>query len=797
MKVFNRLVVANPLWILMVFALACAVSAYFATHFKIDASASTLLLKNNKNYIQSQIVSSRFNPAEFILVAYQPSDNKELFSEQTFSDLEALSSAFTELPRVTATTSILNVPLLSQIEALSPDLEPQDWTWQAKRYRPEKMAKIFADHPLFTDLLVNSEQSATAIQILFRSNEELATLKNKILDIQKNALHRELTDPENRKIEEFRAQADVITQQLNQQRQQELESIKQIIAPYEENASFYVGGSHVLGQQLIDIISQDLKVFGSVITAAIVVVLFLLFRQIRWVLLPVTCCAVSVLLAMGIFGYLDIRTTVISANFIALQLILTLAIVIHLSVEYLQLKEAIPNQDHLKLVTQTIANKFKPCLFAGITTSVGFGSLIFSGIQPVASFGWMMIVAMGISILVSLLLFPAILALFNQAKRPATHRLANSMLSGFYRFSMAAPLLVVALGCGLFLLAVVGFMRLDVENSFINYFDKSTAVHQELSYIDKEFGGSTPLDVVYSVQTTHSEDVVLPAQDIQNLQIIQTVMQQYAAMGNTSSVVNFTQLAKQINDGKPLTEYELSALYMMLDESLKDNLLQSYFSAEHGQMRISARIQDTTPGFQRTTFIQSLQQDIVAQGIEEEQFFITNLFVLYQDILQRLYQSQILTLGLVFAVLTVVLVVIFKSVPVALIAMIPNIITTVGVLGIMGWLAIPLDIMTITIAAIAMGIAVDDTIHFVHRYLAASQNSDEKNPMFATYQSVGFALFCTTSVITVGFSLLSFSDFIPTVLFGLLTAFAMLVAFVTDLTLLPVLLDKFANKRRS
>ncbi|MCC2607023.1 efflux RND transporter permease subunit [Planctobacterium marinum] len=794
MRQFNRFVIAKPWLIISLFLAAALAAGYFAPQFKIDASANTLLMKNNKNYIQTKIVANRFNPVEFVLVAIKPKE-QGVFSEPTFNLITQLSQQFAEMDRVSSTTSILNVPLLSQISELNANINPDDWTWQQQRYAPEKMATIFDNHPLFTDLLVNKSQTATAIQIVFQDNPALAKLDAEILAIEKHALTRTLSDQENAQIAQLEAQADVITQQLNKQRQAELQSLYDVVASYQHEAEFFIGGSHVLGQQLVEIISQDLQLFSGIIAATIAALLLVLFRQLRWVALPVACCGISVLLAIGVFGFFDLRTTVISANFIALQIILTLAIVIHLSVEYLQLNADNKTEQHSELVSQTIGNKFKPCLFAGLTTSVGFGSLIFSGIQPVISFGWMMIVAMGISICVSLLLFPALLMLFGVSKRQPEHTIISNLMQGCYGFVVRFPKLILLAGLLLALFAGSGFMRLNVENSFINYFAKSTRVHQELSFIDKEFGGSTPLDVIYQIQPAENanKDLILTAKDIQNLQVIQAVLRQYPAMGNTSSVVNFTQLAKQINNNKPLTEYELSALYMLLDDSLKDKLVQSYFSEEHQQLRISARIQDTTENFTRTKFLASLQQDIEAQGIDEQQFYITNLFVLYQDILKQLYQSQILTLGLVFVALTLVLLLVFGSIKVALIAVIPNILTTAGVLGVMGWLNIPLDIMTITIAAIAMGIAVDDTIHFVHRYLQGQKANSASDALKDTFHSTGFALFCTTVVIAAGFSLLSFSDFVPSVLFGLLTAVAMLLAFVIDLTLLPVLLKRFVT----
>ncbi|MDO6694170.1 MMPL family transporter [Aliiglaciecola sp. 3_MG-2023] len=794
-----QLLIRQSKWILLTFIILGVVSAYFAQRFRIDASAETLLVKDNQLYIQSQIMSQQFSPDEFILVAYKPK-NHDLFSAKTFQQIEQLSEAFTNLPRVKSVTNILNVPLLSNASSLNADLDPNQYSWQSVKYSPQQMQQVFKDHPLFTDLLVNKEQTATAIQIVFEKNPQLVEIQNQIINIQKKALERELTEKEQEDVYELKAQADPIEQELKVQRKQEIDKIYEMTHDYQQDANFYLGGAYVLGQQMIDIIQRDLLLFGSAIGIAIVVMLFVLFRRIRWVVLPVISCGLSVLMTVGIFGLLDLRTTVISSNFIALQLILTLAVMIHLIVEYRQLAQKYNQDSQSQLLEKTLKNKFKPCLYAGLTTSVGFGSLLFSGIQPVVSFGWMMIVAMGISILVSLLLFPAFLSVLSHKDESGENRVTQFIIKGFTGLSLNYAKPIALFSLLLVAISVVGITRLDVENSFLNYFKESTQVRQELTFIDQEFGGSTPMDVVYTIPPEQQDQqLALTAESIQSLQKIQAVLTSFDAMGNVTSVFNFTELAMAINDNKPLTEYELTAIYTLLDESLKDKLLGAYFDPETNQLRISTRIKDSTKEFNRAEFLQDLKADMQTIGIDEQDYLVTNLFVLYQDILQRLFKSQILTLGFVFIALFLVLLAIFRSIKIALIAVIPNILTTLSILGVMGLLGIPLDLMTITISAIAMGIAVDDTIHFIHRYLEAGKNREAKentaseHAIIATFNSVGYALLFTTTIITLGFALLSFSDFVPSILFGLLTGLAMLMALLTDSTLLPVLLKRFVK----
>ena len=359
----------------------------------------------------------------------------------------------------------------------------------------------------------------------------------------------------------------------------------------------------------------------------------------------------------------------------------------------------------------------------------------------------MMIVAMGVSICVSLLLFPAVLASFKRKGDSHESRFSRYIVSSISGFTLKFPTFIVlttlVVGGG----AIFGILKLDVENSFLNYFKESTQVRTELEFIDQEFGGSTPLDLIYTIpEDERRDDLVMSAKTIQTLQKIQHVMRQYDATGNITSVVNFTELAKKINQGKPLTEYELTVIYKLLDESLTDQLLGAYFNPENNQLRISTRIQDSTENFNRAEFLETFRSDLDMLDISPDSYSLTNLFVLYQDILQRLFASQIMTLGLVFCALFVVLLVIFRSIKVALIAVLPNILTTLVILGVMGWLSIPLDLMTITISAIAMGIAVDDTIHFVHRYLEelngrnSHNDADNQAAIDKTFKSVGLSL---------------------------------------------------------
>ncbi|WP_218352839.1 efflux RND transporter permease subunit [Alteromonas lipotrueiana] len=794
--------IVSARWLIIItFGILLALAVTQLSKFKIDASADTLLVKDNALYIKSQVAAQVFSPEEFILLAYEPTGH-ELFSEQTFNDLQMLSTEINKIDRVKAVTSILTVPLIRDKSVLTSGTDVNALTWQAKQYSPDQMETLVAGHPIFTDLLVNKQASATAIQVVFEDNETLSKLEAEITRIQAQMLDGELSVAQEKELEQLKKQAEPIKATLSKLRQNEIHQLNDIASQVDERANTYLGGSYVVGQHLIDIIQSDLKTFGSAIAGVIALLLFILYRTIRWVIFPLAACAISVVFTMGLFGFLDLRTTVISANFVALQLILTLAVMIHLIGAYRQISRDDESLDGHKRIVATLKEKLAPCFFATLTTSVGFGALIFSGLQPVMVFGYMMLIAMIITMLVSLLLFPAVLSLLRARKETTEFAFVTRFFEVMRKLTLKHPITISLVMVGLFGALATGISRLNVENSFIDYFAQETRVYKELAFIDQQFGGSTPLDIILKTESeTDNNQLVLKAGNVNQLQLVQAAVNAFEATGSVTSVVNFTQLARQLNDDRPLTEYELTTIYHLLDEKVVNQLIGSYFSAENNQLRISVRVQDTTAGLDRADFLENLKQDIQTVGVEAQNVELTGLFVLYQDILSRLFDSQIKTLGIVYVVLGLVLLAIFRSVKIALIALVPNILTTLGILGMIGWLAIPLDIMTITIAAIAMGIAVDDTIHFLHAYLTGMKNGEGRTVAEKAGRSAfghtGLAILFTTTIIAAGFSLFGFSDFIPSVNFGLLTATAMVMALITDITLLPALLNKFVAKPKS
>ncbi|MDO6446695.1 MMPL family transporter [Colwellia sp. 1_MG-2023] len=771
-----------------------------ATHFEIDASADTLLVDNNRHHIISQISDHRYGAQEFILIAFKPK-NADIFSHENLDKLTKLGNELAAIERVAQVRSIANVPIFAHATNFSGDVNTL--TWQVQKYSSELLQKTLKNHPLYEGLLVNKQQTALALQVVFQEDKTLVNLQAESLAIKQHLLKRDLTQSEKDQLVNLKIKQDNITKSLDITRIKEINLIRNIIEKYGEEKEFYLGGNNLLAYELINIIESDLLLFGSIILIAVIVILTYLFRQFSWVFLPIFCCAVSVIITLGLLAVFALKVTVISANVIALQIILSLAMIIHLIIQYQEFVETGRFTTQTALVLATLKSKFKPCLFAAITTTVGFATLIFSSVQPVISFGWMMVIAMSVSVIVGLVFFPALLlSIFSIQKHVAKHTIIEQFMSSMANVVNRLPTKISLLTIVVTLAFGVGCFKLTAENSFLNYFSDSTDVKRELTFIDQEFGGSTSFDVLYKIpKAQQKKDLILSAETVQTITAIQTMLSQQKAIGNITSVADFTRIAQVVN-GKPLTEYELTVLYKSLDKDIQRDLFGGYFSPSNNELRISTRIQDSHQALNRADLLKDIHQELANLGLAKSDYQLTGLFILYQHILTKLVDSQILTLLLVYAAMTIILMMIFSSLKIAVISLVPNIITTAIIMGIMGWFAIPLDLMTITIATVAMGISMDDTIHYVHRYLEenASNNqinnadtSAKLNIIKQTNLSVGYALMYTTVIIVIGFGMLVFSNFVPSMLFGLLTSIAMFVALITDMTILPVMLKKYVR----
>jgi hypothetical protein len=789
--------------------------AFQAKHFRLDASAETLVLENDESLRYARLISTRYGQNNFLALTYTPKD--DLFSKKTLATLARLREDLSSIERVLSVRSILDVPLLESppvpLKELTGDLPTLD-----SPTVDVNLARIeLRDSPLYQNLLLSPDSQTTALLINLSNDDvysDLLEKRNKLL--QKKA-YSSLTPKESaelkRVVEQFRQRRD----KLKQQRHEDILTIRTIMDNYSRDADLFLGGVSMIADDMIAFIKKDLKVFGLGILIFLILMLGIIFRRIRWICLPMLCCVVSAICMIGLLGWLGWEVTVVSSNFISLQLIMTMALAIHLIVRYRELLVQNPQAPNRQLILDTIRLMLRPCVYTVLTTIAGFGSLVLCEILPVIMFGWMMVVGLIVSLFVTFLLFPAVLILIPKETHPSNGEWRFPLTSILARFTETHGVLILCVSGLVLFISLIGISRLEVENSFIDYFKETTEIHQGMKVIDQKLGGTTPLDVIVEFEEPDAlpstEPVAAESDDIfdefdefdeeakdekywfnsekmNRIRTIHLYLEKLPETGKVLSLATMLGIVEKLNDGKPLDSFELALLYSETPDKFKTMLIKPYVSVEHNQARFWVRVRESEKTLKRNELLKKIKADLTGRlGLDEEKVHLAGLLVLYNNMLQSLFGSQIQTLGITVLVLTGMFLVLFRSLKLALIAMLPNVLAVAVVLGVMGWLNIPLDMMTITIGAICVGIAVDDTIHYTHRFKHEFQKDrNYLNTMHRCHGTIGRAMYYTSITIIIGFSILALSNFIPSVCFGLLTGLAMLIALLADLTFLPVAL---------
>jgi len=815
-KIYDNVILKFPIAVLLVLFTSITVLGYYATKLEIDASAETLLLDDDKDLKFSREVNKRYYNPNFLVITYSPYD--ELLSKTSLDRLSSLSDDLLKLENIESITSILNVPLVqSPIRPIS-DLVDGVETLSTKEYDLTLVKKEFLTSELYSNNLVSPDFKTTALMLNLKEDKKYFELLEKRNDLLAKKRADNISKDElnllNKTVLEFKEYRDF----LREQETSDIKNIRAIISKYDNQASIFLGGINMIANDIVGFVRSDLLIYGSTLVFLLIFILWFIFRHPRWIILPIVICLLSVVSTAGVLGLFNWEVTVISSNFIALQLIITISIVLHLIVRYRELNVKYKNASQYKLVINTILSKMNPSFFAIITTITGFASLVLSSIQPVKNLGLMMSAGIAISLIIAFLVFPIVLIMVN--KKDEHEREKNSKFSLISKASYlvenkGSSILIGSLLVVVFSLS--GASQLIVENSFINYFKQSTDIYKGMKVIDENLGGTTPLDVIIKFKDEEktvkivekaSEDDFFDdfedeykesendeqywfSQDKMNtITKVHNYLDSLEEVGKVQSLASILKVGKLLNDNKELDGITLALLYKKLPERYKDLILAPYINIENNEARITMRIVDSNPSLRRNELLNKINTDLrdIIQN-KETTYKLSNLMVLYNNMLQSLFDSQISTLGFVLVILFIMFLLLFRSLKIAFIALIANIIPISAIFGIMGWLNIPLDIMTITIAAISIGIGVDDTIHYIHRFKEEYKfDHNYINAMKRSHESIGYAMYYTSLVVVVGFSILVLSNLIPTIYFGLLTVVVMATILASALLLLPRLI---------
>ena len=781
---YQNTVLKNPKSIFILLIIALFSFGYFSKDFRLDASSDTLLIEGDPDLKYLKEVTERYGSKDFLVLTYSPIEG--MISDSSINNLLSLKYKILSLDWVHSVVTLLDIPLLENSDSPLQERLENFKTLKDEDVNKKRGFDEILNSPVFRNFVISEDGNTSGI-IVYIKKENLKDIKNK----------------SNKEIEIYK-------NELKKKNHENIVQIREIIKTYQDVAKIYLGGIPMIADDMMSFIKSDIIVFGLGVLFFIIVTLWIVFKKLIWIIVPISSCFFSVLIMTGFLGLLGWKVTVISSNFIALMLILTMAMNIHMSTRFLQLKNDFPDLNNFEIISITTGKMFWPIIYTVLTTVCAFLSLIFSGIKPIIDFGWMMTFGLITSFIITFTLLPTLLSFFSNNSVKIEENKNSKITSLFAKFSMNNKKMIFTITGLIIILSIVGISRLEVENSFINYFNKNTEIYKGMKLIDEKLGGTTPLEVILKFpdkplsksnqddefddwnddENQNVEKYWFTKDKIDKIEAVHNYLDELPAVGKVLSFSSIIQVATKLNNNKPLGTLEMGVLYSKIPESIKKEIIDPYISIRDNEARINLRIIDSQDGLRRNDLIKKINFDLKNKlNLNEEEFKLAGVLILFNNLLQSLFKSQILTLGLVMVGIFIMFMVLFRNIKISLIGVVPNFIAAFFILGIIGLFGIPLDMMTITIAAITIGIAVDNSIHYIYRFKEEfSKHGDYDKTIKICHSTVGVAILNTSITIVFGFSILVFSKFIPTIYFGVFTGIAMLLAMISVLTLLPSLL---------
>ena len=785
-KFYQTLVLRNPKSIFFLLIIALLSFGYYTKDFRLDASSETLLIDDDPDLKYLQEISKRYGSKEFLILTYTP--NGDIISDNSINNLLSLKYKLQSLNWVHSVITLLDIPLLDNSDLALQERLENFKTLKDENIDKERGFKEILNSPVFRNFVISGDGKTSGIIVNIKKDDKFKDIKNK----------------SKKEIEE-------IKDKIKRQNHQNILEIRDVIESYQNIGKIHLGGIPMIADDMMSFIKSDIIIFGIAVFLFIVVTLWFIFKKIIWIVVPISSCFFSVIIMMGLLGLLGWKVTVISSNFIALMLILTMAMNIHMVTRFLQLKERNIDKTTFDLLILTTNKMFWPILYTVLTTIIAFLSLIFSGIKPIIDFGWMMTMGLITSFIITFTLLPTLINFVSKEKISLKKKSDSFITSFFAKLSKNNYKTIFVITGFVIVISLVGISRLEVENSFINYFSKKTEIYKGMKLIDEKLGGTTPLEVILKfpkknkVINNDDEDEFddweneddqndqkywFTKDKIDRISKVHNYLDSLPQVGKVLSFSSIIDVATLLNGNKPLGTLELGVLYSKIPQSIKSEIIDPYISIEDNEARINLRIIDSQEDLRRNDLIKKINFDLKNKmDLSDDDFKLAGVLILFNNMLQSLFKSQILTLSLVMVGIFLMFIILFRNIKLSFIGVIPNFLAAFLILGIIGLLEIPLDMMTITIAAITIGIAVDNSIHYIYRFKEEFRDlRDYDKTISLCHNTVGRAILNTSITIIFGFSILILSKFIPTIYFGIFTGLAMMLAMVSVLTLLPSLI---------
>ena len=782
-QIYKKNIIEKPKFIFALLICLFFLFSYNSKNFRLDASSETLLIDGDPDLKYLNEVNQRYGSKEFLILTFSP--NEDITSDNSINNLLSLKYKLQSLDWVHGVITILDLPLLNIKDETLTDKLQNFSTLKSEGINREEGFNEILNSPVYRNFVISEDGKTTGIIVYLKQKKTELIFKSK-------------------------KEKDAYRDSIKEKNHQNILEIREVIEGYKNVAKIHLGGIPMIADDMMTFIKSDIVIFGLGVLIFIIATLWYVFRKLVWIVVPISSCLLSVIVMTGLLGILGWKVTVISSNFIALMLILTMAMNIHMSTRFLQLKKNNPSLKKSELILMTSQKMVWPIIYTVLTTICAFLSLIFSEIKPIIDFGWMMTIGLISSFVVTFTLLPTLLNFLEDNRVSIQENRNSKITSNLSNFTSKNKNSIFFVTLIVITISIFGISKLEVENSFINYFKKNTEIYKGMKLIDDKLGGTTPLDIIVKFPISKEDQSEIDEEwddmgedddekywftkdKINKIDRVHKYLETLPAVGKVLSFSSIVEVATALNDGKALGTLEMGVLYSKIPESIKKEIVDPYISIKDSEARINLRVKDSLPDLRRNDLINQINYDLENKlGLEKEEFKLAGVLILFNNLLQSLFKSQILTLGFVMVGILAMFIVLFKNIKLSLIGVVPNFIAAFFILGIIGLLGIPLDMMTITIAAITIGIAVDNSIHYIYRFKEEfNKIKNYEKTVSYCHSTVGIAILNTSITIVFGFSILVFSNFIPTIYFGVFTSIAMLLAMLSVLTLLPALIIKF------
>lgn len=803
--------------VLVFVAVATVFFGYYAQKLSIDASAETLLLENDKDLKLTREVHARYLSQDYLVVAFSPKEY--MLSDGALSTVKSLKESLLKIKGVDSVTTLLDVPLLQSPPIEVSELVKSVRTLSSEGIDKKMVEKELTSSPLYAKNLVSQDFKTTAILVNLKDDETYLKLlkeRNAFIELGQK---RELSYEEKKAFETAKKAFKEYTNSTRDDVHQLIENIRATLDPFRSQGEIFLGGVMMIADDMIGFVKNDIAIYGSAILLLMIGMLWIIFRQMRFVVLPILVSICAVIITTGINALVGLEVTVVSSNYVAMQLITTLSLVIHLIVSYREEYALYPHYSQKELLEITLKRMSTPSVFIILTSVAGFGSLMTCDILPIIDLGTIMNIGVTVSLIAAYLIFPALMMMLPKKEPVLIFDKAFTLNALFARTVEHHGKKIVLMVVLILAFSLFGVTKLIVENSFINYFKEDTEIYKGMQKIDANLGGTTPLEIVVkfpevkeakSLKASQSQDPLdsfadefadagdgaqywFTAQKMETILRVHDYLESLSEVGNVSSLGTISKVGRILKEGRDFDGVELALMYNELPLEFKKILLSPYVNTDYNEARFVIRIVDSNENLRRDELIKKIQRELVTKvGLKEDEFKLAGMMVLYNNMLQSLFDSQISTLGLALLLLGSMFLFLFRSLKIAIVALTVNMVPISVIFGIMGISGIPLDIMSITIASIALGITVDNTIHYFYRFREElAVDGDYIASMHRAHGTIAFGMFYYSLATIVGFLVLVTSNFIPTLIFGLLTVVVLLVAIVSDLLFSPLLVVIF------